>query len=120
MSDEELINALRSINHMNVDDCFLQSHFYSKAADRIKELAAQLKMVLEREAETQRRHEAREDTAEAKLAIAEAKLARIEHRVDHITLDDAGQYLPEHRLDVWVLALNTAHRIVMEELEETE
>jgi hypothetical protein len=38
MTDEELINALRSINHMNVDDCFLQSHFYSKAADRIEQL----------------------------------------------------------------------------------
>lgn len=38
MTDEELIIALRSIDHMNVDDCFLQSHFYSKAADRIEQL----------------------------------------------------------------------------------
>lgn len=38
MTDEELIKLLRSIDHMNVDDCFLQSYFYSKAADRIEQL----------------------------------------------------------------------------------
>jgi hypothetical protein len=38
MTDEELIEALRSIDHMNVDDCFLQSHLHSKAADRIEQL----------------------------------------------------------------------------------
>jgi Tfp pilus assembly protein PilN len=38
------------------------------AADRIKKLAAQLKMVLEREAETQARHDSEVDALEAKLA----------------------------------------------------
>jgi hypothetical protein len=38
MTHEELIKALRSIDHMNVEDCFLQSHFYSKAADLIEKL----------------------------------------------------------------------------------
>jgi hypothetical protein len=52
MSDDELIKRLRSLD-VNVRHA---------AADRIEQLATQLKMVLEREAETHRRHEAREDT----------------------------------------------------------
>ena len=69
-SDEELIAHLR-LQGLDKDVA---------AADRIEQLSAQLKMVLEREAETHRRHEAREDTTrEAALreaeALAEAKLA---------------------------------------------
>lgn len=59
-------------------------------------------------------------TVSVKREMAEAKLARIAYRVDHITLDDAGKHLPDHPLDVWILALNTAHRIVIEEMEKTE
>lgn len=55
MTDEELMKALR-------DRTFLTGSLEELAADRLEKLAAQLKMVLEREAETQRRHEAREDT----------------------------------------------------------
>lgn len=49
MTDEELIEALRSIDHMNVDDCFLQSYFYSKAADRIEELVKEVDRRIEPE-----------------------------------------------------------------------
>jgi hypothetical protein len=38
MTNEELIRVLRSINPMKVDDCFLQSHYFVKAADRIEQL----------------------------------------------------------------------------------
>jgi hypothetical protein len=40
MSD--LVKQLRSIDHMSVEDCFLQSYLYTKAADRIEELEAML------------------------------------------------------------------------------
>jgi hypothetical protein len=41
MDDEELIRVLRSIDHTSVDDCFLQSPYYTKAADRIEALIAE-------------------------------------------------------------------------------
>ena len=62
MNDEELIEQLR--------DSKGWQNLGNAAADRIEQLSAELKMVLEREAETHRRHEAREDAAEAKLAKA--------------------------------------------------
>lgn len=66
MTDEELIIALRSIDHMNVDDCFLQSHFYSKAADRIEALKDGRDTMGELWANEQKTRHA----AEAKLAKA--------------------------------------------------
>lgn len=81
LSNEELTEALRSIDHMNVDDCFLQSHLYSKAADRIKALDAELDLmktagVIEiasrnnRVTEYMFHWEGRALDAEAKLALA--------------------------------------------------
>lgn len=65
MTDEELIEQLR--------DSKGWQNLGNAAAQRIEQLSAQLKMVLEREAETQRRHEAREDNIhEAALREAEA------------------------------------------------
>lgn len=70
------------------------------AADRIEKLAAQLKMVLEREAETQARHDSKIDALEAKLAKA---VDVIKHLINiapegdedewHIALDDAAEAL---------------------------
>ena len=49
MSD--LVKRLRSIDQMSVEDCFLQSYLYTKAADRIEELEANLaKVTAERDA----------------------------------------------------------------------
>lgn len=68
MTDEELIKSLRGWHMTEMD----------AAADHIEKLGAQLKMVLEREAETQRRHEAREDTIrEAALREAASWLLRL-------------------------------------------
>ena len=66
MTDEELIKHLRAepeivYRYVSVDHA---------AADRIEKLAAQLKMVLEREAETQARHDKKIDDLEAKLSKA--------------------------------------------------
>lgn len=61
MTDEELIARLRAFGHVDA----------YQAADRIEQLSAQLKMVLEREAETHQRHEAREDTVR-EAALREA------------------------------------------------
>lgn len=52
------------------------------AADRIEKLAAQLKMVLEREAETQVRHDSKVDALEAKLAKAAKALEDLADCVD--------------------------------------
>lgn len=73
MSDEELINALRSINHMNVDACFLQSHFYSKAADRIEQLATE-RDTWQKEAMRQNAilHNVMMDAAKAEAKLAKA------------------------------------------------
>ena len=38
----DLVKRLRSIDQMSVEDCFLQSYLYTKAADRIEELEAKL------------------------------------------------------------------------------
>jgi seryl-tRNA synthetase len=38
MTDDELLRVLREINRMNPDDCYLQGHYFSRAADRIEQL----------------------------------------------------------------------------------
>ena len=72
MTDEELIEALRSIDHMNVDDCFLQSYFYSKAADRIEQLQADVAGWISNAYAAS----GWASEAEYKLEVAEAKLAK--------------------------------------------
>ena len=74
MTDEKLVCALRSIDHMSVDDCFLQSHFYGKAADRIEQL---LKDNHRWKMECEEFWRKREDAAEDKLAKAYDIIARI-------------------------------------------
>ena len=69
MTDAELLKALRlQSEHVPAFTVF------DEAADRIEELNAQLKMVLERETETQVRHDNKVDALEAKLADAVAAL----------------------------------------------
>src|SRR5690606_36953137 len=38
---EELVKRLRGVDHMSVEDCFLQSYLFSYAADKLEELAAE-------------------------------------------------------------------------------
>jgi hypothetical protein len=49
----------------------------------------------------------------------QAKLDAAADRVNKITLDDAGK-LPPDTLGVWVLALETAHKAVLDELKVKE
>jgi len=41
MTDEELVDHLLAIDQMSVEDCFCQSTYFIKAADRIKQLTAE-------------------------------------------------------------------------------
>lgn len=41
MSVEELVKRLRGVDHMSVEDCFLQSPLFGHAADKLEELAAE-------------------------------------------------------------------------------
>ena len=61
MTDEELVNALRN---------FAEGGYADLAADRIEALTEQLKTVLDREAASCFRHDAKTDELEAKLAAA--------------------------------------------------
>jgi hypothetical protein len=65
-------------------------------ADHIEEIGAQLKMVLEREAETQARHD-------NKLAALEAKLAKAVDVIKHLI-----NIAPEGDQDEWHIALDDA------------
>jgi hypothetical protein len=38
---DELVNRLRAIDHLSVEDCFCQSALYDQAADRIEALTAE-------------------------------------------------------------------------------
>ncbi len=39
---DDLVKRLRAIDHMSVEDCFLQSPYFTKAADRIEALEQRL------------------------------------------------------------------------------
>lgn len=69
MTDKELIARLR--------DVYVDNTIRLTAADRIDELMRDLKTVLEREAETQVRHDNKIDALEAKLAKAADVLREI-------------------------------------------
>jgi hypothetical protein len=112
MTDEELIARLRvygnTTNRMT-------------AAARIEELGAQLKMVLEREAETQVRHDSKIDALEAKLAKA---VAALRFYADETHYDTVYEPLPcEYCTDIYE-PINkdrgSSARAVLAELEKTE
>lgn len=41
----DIVERLRSIDHMNIEQCFLASHLYTKAADEIERLREALEEV---------------------------------------------------------------------------
>jgi hypothetical protein len=89
MTDAELLARLRGRSQFCKDRGEVKSpDLMDEAADHIEEIGAQLKMVLEREAETQVRHEARED------AIREAALREAYEVVYKWWFDD-GNALPQ-------------------------
>lgn len=47
MSDQttSLVPRLRAVDHMSVEDCFLQSHLFAQAADEIERLRAALRVI---------------------------------------------------------------------------
>ena len=40
--NDDIVKRLRAIDHLSVEDCFVQSFLYEKAADRIEALEAAL------------------------------------------------------------------------------
>ena len=38
---DELVERLRAVDHMSLEDCFCQSSLYDQAADRIEQLTAE-------------------------------------------------------------------------------
>ena len=42
--DRELIERLRAVDHMSVEECFLDSFLFAKAADRLEALSAEVEM----------------------------------------------------------------------------
>jgi hypothetical protein len=46
ISDEDLIEELRSVDQADVTDCFLSSPYFIKAADRIEKLVESIKNLL--------------------------------------------------------------------------
>ena len=63
--------------------------------------------------------EARATQLEFERDALQAKLDAAADRVNKITLNDAGK-LPPDTLGVWVLALETAHKAVLDELKVKE
>ena len=45
--DNDLVKRLRAVDHLSVEDCFLQSPLYAYAADRIEALEAKLAKAVE-------------------------------------------------------------------------
>jgi hypothetical protein len=118
MTDEELIEALRSIDHMNVDDCFLQSHLYSKAADRIEALVNERDGLLRVVTDN---HVAllRAEAAEAKLAKAVDVLQLAYSTLTEINPSnyDHDDVCEQNNASVEVILSIAA---VLDELEKTE
>jgi hypothetical protein len=91
MSDEELVKRLRAVDHLDIEDCFMQSPLYAYAADRIELLATtneQLDATNEALAggcaEANKRGDAwrfRADIAEVKLAECLERNALLEARL---------------------------------------
>lgn len=44
MTSEQLVERLRAIDHMSVEDCFLQSHLFAEAADEIDRLQGEVEL----------------------------------------------------------------------------
>jgi hypothetical protein len=72
MSDEELVKRLRPLSWSDIDARFgvPMDETMREAADRIDELEVSLQAVLNREAATTARYDAKTDELEAKLAAA--------------------------------------------------
>jgi hypothetical protein len=83
MTDEELITYLR-FQGLDKDIA---------AASRIEKLAAQLKTVLEREAETQARHDSKMDALEAKLADALDDAQKADAHATDLEADRRNTYI---------------------------
>lgn len=41
-NDRELIERLRAVDHMSVEECFLDSFLFAKSADRLEALSAEV------------------------------------------------------------------------------
>jgi hypothetical protein len=46
-TNEELVKRLRAVDHLDIEDCFMQSPLYAYAADRIETLERDKKFILE-------------------------------------------------------------------------
>lgn len=41
----DIVERLRAVDHMNVEECFLDSHMFAKAADEIERLREALRQI---------------------------------------------------------------------------
>lgn len=71
----DIVKRLRAVDHMSVEDCFLQSHLLAQAADEITRLRAALRGLL---ADTQHA-EHRCGDEDCPVAIARAALRENSH-----------------------------------------
>lgn len=79
MSVEELVKRLRGVDHMSVEDCFLQSPLFGHAADKLEELAAEVERVRDgnRYAHLEQIAIKRANKAEAALAEKDKEIAAL-------------------------------------------
>jgi hypothetical protein len=78
--DDDLVKRLRAVDHLSVEDCFLQSPLYGDAADRIEALTEARDMMgrlWAKEAAERQVALGRIDELEAKLAKAVQALDKI-------------------------------------------
>ena len=123
MTDEELVDHLLTIDQMSVEDCFCQSTYFIKAADRIKQLTAErkdlvecneqffvdnrfLKKRVEKVEADFRKYEGAWMTAEGKLSDLEAKHSRLWKALLYYAEIDTRQYYGPYgeRLDIGKVA----------------
>lgn len=115
MTNEELCKALRAIDHMSLEDCFLQSPYFTKAADRIELLATTNEqlvatneaLVMERDGLRQARDDWRDDFKSLSAAIVgdtglsamtvalQARLYRPRAEAAEALIADCADYLKE-------------------------
>lgn len=120
MKVEELVKRLRGVDHMSVEDCFLQSPLFGHAADKLEELAAEVERLKEDRArfpdrpddigrmieahignlkEGKKSAEALADKAFDRALRAEAALAEVKR--ENEALRDVLEHVTELLVDTW-------------------
>lgn len=70
----DIVKRLRSINHMSVEECFLDSHMYAEAADEIERLRERVKALEEGLSYMSRVYDAETDSEDPLLPVPEGSM----------------------------------------------